>query len=72
MSGPGMDGGARVALDRQDVDALLGEEQRRRQSDEAAADDKHGNLARDFAVSHSTNDQAADDICQAGDVNEMY
>ena len=43
-----MDGGARMTLDHQVVDAMLGEKQRGRQPDEAAADDQD----RYFLVGH--------------------
>ena len=42
VPGPRMDGGAVVLLHRQHLDAVLGEEHRRRQSDEASTDDQDG------------------------------
>ena len=46
VAGARMDGRAVVLLDRQHVDTVLGEEHRRRQPDQAAADDQHGNVDR--------------------------
>ena len=44
VAGARMDGRAVMLLDRQHLDAMLGEEHRRRQPDQAATDHEHGHV----------------------------
>jgi hypothetical protein len=59
VSGPGVDRGARVPLDRQHVDSVMAQEQRGRQADQAAADDQYGHILTGSAVHRKTSRQSA-------------